>query len=130
MPVYQASVIFIRELMHNPLWVSTWLNTLMLVNLASAFFWPLAVAQLIFYTLLARAALLLLNYLNVGPKGLLKLGPVLWWLLVPYLVLLVIMSEPSLAGPFKLYVSVLIICNSLSLVFELGHTRTVLVRAN
>ncbi len=120
MPVYQASVLFLRDLTNNPLWVSSWLNILMLVNLASVFFWPLLVAQLIFYALLARALLLLLDYFIVGAKGLLKLGQLLWCTLTVYLVVVLMTNEPSMAGPFKLYVSGLIVCNSLSLILELS----------
>jgi len=129
MPSYQASIIFMQNLMHNPLWVSSWLNILMLVNLASAFFWPHILAQLIFYSLLIRAALLLMSYANVAFKKVLGLGQILWCALVVYLVFMLMNDDPSLFGSFKLYVSGLIMCNSLALIFEWSLSKTVLVTA-
>jgi len=130
MPPYQASILSMQNLMHNPLWVSSWLNILMLVNLASAFFWPNIVAQLIFYSLLMRAALLLMSYVNIVSKRALGLGQVLWCALVVYLVFMLMNDDPSLFGSFKLYVSGLIMCNSLSLIFEWSLSKTVLVTAS
>jgi len=130
MPSYQASILFMHNLRHNPLWVSSWLNILMLVNLASAFFWPHIVAQLIFYSLLIRAALLLMSYVNIVSKRALGLGQVLWCALVVYLVFMLMNDDPSLHGSFKLYVSGLIMCNSLSLIFEWSLSKTVLVTAS
>ncbi len=127
MPSYQASILFMQNLLHSPLWVSSWLNMLMLVNLASAFFWPHIVAQLIFYSLLMRAALLLMSYVDVVSQRALSLGQILWCALVVYLVFMLMNDDPSLHGSFKLYVSGLIMCNSLSLIFELSLTKTVLV---
>jgi len=127
MPSYQASILFMQKRLHNPLWVSSWLNILLLVNLASVFFWPHIVAQLILYSLLIRAVLLLMSYVEIVSKRALSLGQILWCVLLVYLVFMLINDDPSLHGSFKLYVCGLIVCNSLSFIFELRFTKTVLV---
>lgn len=119
MKLQNAPILFFKDLMNGPLWVNIWVQILMLANLAGVFFWSYAIAQVIFYTFIVTAMLMMLLYYKFGMTRILGLGHILWLILVPYL----IVTWPSLSGDIKNYVLIVIITNSISLIFDINDVR-------
>ena len=105
---------FFIELMNQPVWVPIWVFYLMLVNVASAGFWDMLLAQVIFVTFILSATLMMGLYSWFGFEKILGIGHVLWIPLFIY----VFMEIPNTKGIFQSYLIVLSISISVSLVFD------------
>lgn len=119
MKFYQTPYYFMADLFKQPLWVVIWVNILMAANLAGVFFWQEPLAQVVFYTFMVTAFWMMMLYFKFGFERILGLGHVLWLGLVPYLV----MQLPSLDGPIYFYIISVIVCNSISLLFDINDVR-------
>lgn len=119
MKIINTPYLFFKDLMNGPLWVNVWVNILVMVNLAGVFFWESSHAQIVFYTFIATAVLMMSLYYKYGMVRILGAGHVLWIILVPYLAIV----WHSLTGSVKTYISVVIVCNSISLIFDINDVR-------
>ncbi|MBS0159793.1 MAG: hypothetical protein JSS26_14545 [Nitrospira sp.] len=105
---------FFIELLQQPLWVSLWVLSLMLANMASLAFWQEAVARLILMTFLASAMLMMGLYSRYGFTKILGLGHVPWIPLLAY----VVMQIPAAEASFKRYLLILSVSMVISLVLD------------
>ena len=119
MKLYHAPYLFFRDLVGGPLWINIWVQILMMVNLAGVFFWHEPLAQLIFFTFVITSLFMMYLYSKFGMARILGLGHVLWLLLIPYLM----MVWPTLSGDIKHYITIVIICNTISLIFDINDVR-------
>ena len=105
---------FFIELLQQPLWVSLWVLSLMLANMASLAFWQEAVARLILITFLASAMLMMGLYSRYEFTKILGLGHVPWIPLLAY----VVMQIPAAEASFKRYLLILSVSMVISLVLD------------
>mgnify|MGYP000294414324 FL=1 len=119
MKLYHAPYLFFRDLVRGPLWINIWVQILMMVNFAGVFFWHEPLAQLIFFTFVITSFFMMYLYSKFGMARILGLGHVLWLLLIPYLM----MVWPTLSGDIKHYITIVIICNTISLIFDINDVR-------
>lgn len=119
MKLYHAPYLFFRDLVGVPLWINIWVQILMMVNFAGVFFWHEPLAQLIFFTFVITSFFMMYLYSKFGMARILGLGHVLWLLLIPYLM----MVWPTLSGDIKHYITIVIICNTISLIFDINDVR-------
>lgn len=110
---------FMADLYRGKLWVNIWVHVLIIVNLAGPFFWQHEIAQVVFYTFLPTMILMLTLYYHFGMERVLGFGHILWIGLVPYLVL----NWPTLTGHISIYIGVVVICNTISLIFDINDVR-------
>lgn len=103
------------ELLNGPMWVFVWVNILMVVNFAGLFFLDQAVAQVVVGTFAITATLMMCLYYFFGMSKILGLGHILWLALIPYLI--AIFAE--LNTQMQVFASIVIIVNSISLVFDI-----------
>ena len=109
-------LMFMVEVMRQALWIRVWVVYMLIVNAASLLFWEQGLAQLIFYVFLLSASFMLGLYSWFGYERILGLGHVLW---IPLLYWLA-REYSTVSGDFKLYVTVLMVTNGLSLVFDVA----------
>lgn len=119
MKLYHAPYLFFRDLVRGPLWINIWVQILMMVNFAGVIFWHEPLAQLIFFTFVITSFFMMYLYSKFGMARILGLGHVLWLLLIPYLM----MVWPTLSGDIKHYITIVIICNTISLIFDINDVR-------
>lgn len=105
---------FFSELLQQPLWVSAWVFLLMLVNVASVWFWSEALAKVVFVTFMLSAMLMMGLYSKFGFEKILGLGHILW---IPLLVY-VLMSLPAASDDFNSYLIILSLSMTVSLMFD------------
>ena len=106
--------LFFRDLAKQPVWVSAWVAILAIANLASIFYWPDALARVIFAVFIGSAGLMMALYSYFGFAKILGLGHVLWVFLLPYMVI----HLDDADGSFSAYLVVLSILIAVSLVFD------------
>ena len=105
---------FFSELLQQPAWISVWVFLLMLVNVASLWFWNEPLAKVVFVTFMLSAMLMMGLYSKFGFEKILGLGHILW---VPLLVYM-LMTLPAANGDFKSYLIILSLSMAVSLVFD------------
>ena len=106
---------FFVELMQQKLWVPLWVMLLMVVNMASIYFWHEPLAQLIFFTFIASAMLMMILYSQFGFEKILGLGHILWIPLLIYIAIQISEAEQS----FQHYLISLSIIIAISLIFDI-----------
>ncbi len=111
-------LLFFVELMQQPLWIPLWVSALMMVNMASLFFWHEVLAQIIFITFMASAMIMMLLYSHFGFEKILGLGHILW---IPLLIYIFI-QIPEAEQAFRHYLIVLSAFISISLLFDAMDT--------
>ena len=119
MKLYHAPVLLFKDLFRGPLWINLWVQVLMAVNLFGVFLWHEPVAKLVFVTFVITSMFMMYLYFKFGMARILGLGHVLWVLLIPYLMTV----WPTLSGDIKNYITIVIICNSISLIFDINDVR-------
>ena len=106
---------FFIELMQQPVWIPIWLLFLMIANVSSLMFWSEPIAKVIFFTFMLSALLMMALYSKYGFEKILGMGHILW---IPLLIY-VLIEIPATEGAFKIYLVILLISLTISLVFDI-----------
>ncbi len=106
---------FFIELMQQPVWIPIWLLFLMIANVSSLMFWSEPIAKVIFFTFMLSALLMMALYSKYGFEKILGMGHILWIPLLAY----VLIEIPATEGAFKIYLVILLISLTISLVFDI-----------
>jgi len=107
---------FFVELMKQPVWIPLWFAVLMAVNLASLAFWSEPLAQIVFIVFMVSSTLMMLLYSIFGFEKILGVGHVLWIPLLAY----ILIEISATTGAFNLYLIVLSVSLTISLVFDIS----------
>ena len=106
---------FFTELMQQPIWISLWVVSLMIINVASILFWIEPLAKVIFVTFMLSAIFMMGLYSRFGFEKILGMGHVLWIPLIVY----VLMEVQAVNDAFKKYLIILSVTIVVSLVFDI-----------
>ncbi|MCH8261838.1 MAG: hypothetical protein IIA77_02145 [Proteobacteria bacterium] len=106
---------FFTELMQQPIWISLWVVSLMIINVASILFWNEPLAKVIFVTFMLSAIFMMGLYSRFGFEKILGMGHVLW---IPLLVY-VLMEVQAANDAFKKYLIILSVTIVVSLAFDI-----------
>ncbi len=106
---------FFSELLQQPAWISVWVFFLMLLNVASVWFWSEPLAKVVFVTFMLSAMLMMGLYSKFGFEKVLGLGHILW---IPLLVCM-LMSLPAANDDFNSYLIILSLSIAVSLMFDI-----------
>lgn len=105
---------FFTGLRQQPLWVTVWVYYLMMINLASLWFWDELLAKIIFFTFMLSAILMMALYSRFGFEKILGLGHVFWAPLLAYIYI----EIPDVDNLFSQYLTVFSISIFISLLFD------------
>lgn len=106
---------FFTELMQQPIWISLWVVSLMIINVASILFWNEPLAKVIFVTFMLSAIFMMGLYSRFGFEKILGMSHVLWIPLIVY----VLMEVQAVNDAFKKYLIILSVTIVVSLAFDI-----------
>lgn len=106
---------FFNELFKRPAYEVIWVFYMMVINLAAIFFWNESLAKTIVIIFVLSSMLMMGLYSKFGFTKILGLGHILW---VP-LALLIFVYLPATSGIYHLYLLILLITISISLVIDI-----------
>ncbi|WP_421910189.1 hypothetical protein [Marinobacter sp.] len=105
---------FIKELFSQPTWVVVWVNALVVVNLASAFYYEFVLSQAIFWVFIVQAIVMVVLYSRYGFEKILGMAHFLW----PFILVYIVINIGSYSGSYFYYLVVLSIFITISLLFD------------
>jgi hypothetical protein len=105
---------FMSELFKQPLWVVTWVNLLMAINLVSVGFLEFTLAKVILGVFVFQAVAMMVMYMYFGFEKVLGLAHLLWFPLLGYMML----SLGDHSGLFLYYLATLSAFLFVSLLFD------------
>lgn len=106
---------FFTEMFKRPAYEVIWVFYMMMINVASIFFWEELLAKVIFIIFILSSMLMMGLYSNFGFTKILGLGHILWLPLAIYIAVVL----PGTEGLYFTYLMVLLATISISLVIDI-----------
>lgn len=105
---------FTKELFSQPKWVVLWVNALVVINLASVFYFEYALSQIIFGVFVFQGLAMVFMYAHFGFTKILGMAHILW----PFLLFYLFANIGSYSGSYFYYLLVLSVFIIISLLFD------------